>query len=386
MNDTESRLRDYLDTKAATVPANEQGPGLLAETTHRRPVWPMLAAAAGVAAVLALTATVLTNSADKPAPAASPAPAAQPRLPYVVTEVKTVKGKKPLPLGGNEISTLYDGDQKVRIPKDVSIRGRVDGGWLGDTFTEKTSHVVILRPDGTTRNLGPELSHSPVLSPDGRQVAMIVDKFRGDEQGRVAIIDLASGSEVGSVPLPRKVAVFGGWGSRGIFTFSDISGKYEFFAARPGDKQFQLLSLPGFGGGTVATSGDVVALGAGGNGCLAAGVFRADAFDVLRKYCEPGKSGSQPVLSTDGRVMVYSASNLAVDIASGKTTKLDLPATDSGYPPGRFEDATHVLTVVQERSGREFGPHQLFRCDVTTGKCTLIRTEKPDNQMVVLRG
>jgi hypothetical protein len=385
MNDTETRLRDYLDAKASTVPTNDQGPGLLAETTRRRPVWPALAAAAAVVAVLAVTATVLTNADDKPAPAATPAKAAAPKLPYIVTEVEIVKDSRHGDVLGDETSTLYDGSQKVRIPKNVSISARVDGGWLGDTFTDKTSHVVILRPDGTTRNLGPELSHSPVLSPDGRQVAMIVDKFRGDEQGRVAVVDLDSGAEVGSTPLPRKVAVFGGWGGRGIFTFSDISGKYEFFAARPGDKQFQLMSLPGFDGGTVATSGDVVALGAGGPGCLEAGVFRGNTFDVLRKYCERGKSGSQPMLSTDGRTMIYTNSNLAVDVASGKTTKLDLADPMFTVQPGAFEDPTHALVTTMGFEGHKRGPVRLYRCDVTTGKCTLLRSEKAPNSLVIVR-
>ncbi|WP_405057303.1 hypothetical protein OG474_31810 [Kribbella sp. NBC_01505] len=382
MNNTEERLRDYLNTKAGTVPGNEQGPGLLAESTHRRPVWPALAAAAAVVAVLAVTATVLTGSDDKPAPAASPATNNLPKLPYIVTEVKPAKNM----ISADRTSTLYDGTQKVRIPKDVSISDRVDGGWIGDTFSDKTTRVVILRPDGTTRTLGPELAHSPIVSPDGRQVAMIVDKFRGDEQGRVAVVDLASGSEVGSTPLPRKVAVATAWGSRGIFAYSDISGKYEFFAAQPGDKQFELLSLPGFGGGTVSThpGTDVVAAGAGGDSCLEAGVFRGNNFDVLRKYCEPGKMGGQPVLSTDGRTMIYADGNLAVDIASGKITKLDLPDPNVLFPTGAFEDAVHALVITQPRKGRDLGPMRLYRCDVTTGKCTLLRTEKAPNQISIV--
>ncbi|MFF1820191.1 hypothetical protein ACFVWG_23005 [Kribbella sp. NPDC058245] len=386
MNNTEERLRDYLDTKAGSIPANEQGPGLLAETTRRRPLWPALGAAAAVVAVLAVTATLLTNADDKPTPAATPAAHAAPKLPYIFTEVEVVKDSRYGDVLGDETSTLYDGAQKVRIPKNVTIRARVDGGWLGESFTDKGLRVVILRPDGTTRFLGPDLSSAPTLSPDRRQVAMVVDKFRGDEQGRVAIIDLASGSEVGSIPLPRKVSVLGGWSSRGIFTFSDISGKYELFAAQPGDKQFQLVSMPGFVGGTIATTGDVVAAGAGGNGCLEAGVFRGTNFDVLRKYCERGKMGSQPMLSTDGRTMIYLSGNLAVDIASGRTTKLDLPDPMETLPPGAFEDATHALVTTMGKQARGFGPVRMYRCDVTTGKCTLLRTEKYPNQLSIVRG
>ena len=62
MNDTETRLRDYLNAKADTVPDSAQGPGLELDSTGtstRRRWVPMAGAAAGIAAVLTLSVPFL---------------------------------------------------------------------------------------------------------------------------------------------------------------------------------------------------------------------------------------------------------------------------------------------------------------------------------------
>ncbi len=390
MTDTESRLRDYLDTKAATVPDDEQGPGLLAETTHRRSLWPVLAAAAAVAAVLALTVAVLPMlTDDKPAPAAPPAADAPAKLPYIVHEAADVPKIPNQPLDRGRSSTLYDGDRTLRLPDGIHrIRGRVADGWLAEYFDGKESRVVILQANGKYRDFGPRLANAPTLSPDGRQVAMLVPERVGDEKGRIAVFDLASGKQVSSVPVPRTLSVLSGWNSRGIFSFSDISGKYELFVVQPGNAEFQSVPLPGFQGGTIATSPgtDVLSVftASAGNQCVEAGVIRGSKFDVLRKYCERGERAVYPVLSADGRTVLYTETNKAIDIATGKATKLQVPDPIVSFPPGAFEDATHALVVTQRMDGRKFGPQRLYRCDVATGKCALLRTEKSSNQITVV--
>lgn len=386
MNDTESRLRDYLDAKAATVPNNDQGPGLLAGVTRRRPVWPALAAAAAVIAVLALALTVLPgHSKDQPPVAASPADAA-PQLPYIVVTHKDFNVMA---------QTLYDGKYKVRIPEGINnVRARLDGGWLADyDVPKKGSRVVILQPNGKFRFLGPELASSPVLSPDGQQVAMLVPRHFGDEGGRIAVIDLKSGSETGSLPLPQNLSWLAGWNNRGIFVSSGGRDKAELFVAQPGDRQFQPVTLPGFIGGVLAMDAgtDVIAVGTGTGsgipeGCLEAGVVRGNKFDVLRKYCHPSEKAVYPVISTDGRTMLHAESGQAVDIATGRTTQLQLPDPIRGYPTAAFEDATHALVVTEPVSSKKGRPEGMYRCDVTTGKCTLLRTQKQADSVIIVHG
>jgi hypothetical protein len=139
MNDTETRLRDYLQAKASTVPDTAQGPGLeTPDGSHRR--WPVMLAAAGIAAILVLAASFLTRQPDTQVAPAGPVSGAAPRVPYTVSQGRGV--------------TLHDGARQVRVPStflfDGFFRGRVGGGWLTlETPRNRPMQVGLLLPDGS---------------------------------------------------------------------------------------------------------------------------------------------------------------------------------------------------------------------------------------------
>ncbi|MFI5730885.1 hypothetical protein ACIA49_12250 [Kribbella sp. NPDC051587] len=398
MNDTESRLRDYLDTKAATIPANDQGPGLLAETTHRRPVWPMLATAAAVAAVLALTVTGLTHlNADKADPAGRPAPLtdAAPKVPYTITTGVNAKG------------TVYDGTRTVRLPKELTpVEARVAGGWLTSYFVQNgptvQPHVGILKTDGSFQRLGPKQALSPILSPDGKQVAMTTYPTKS---ARVVVHDLASGAEVASIPLPPNGAGATSWNKNGIWLDSgDPFSTDRLYLWKPGEKAARSVQVPkGYAGITTTPDSDIVVVSTRPqqtapkkgetfknttspeptqNQCLQIGVLRGSAIEVQREHCEQAVLGLSAVLSPDGKKVVNTTSKLTIDVATGKTTKLDVPDRIENAPRPVFEDATKVLLV--SRAEDATGPQRLFRCEITTGECKLLRTEK-SNQITLAR-
>ncbi|MFK4086411.1 hypothetical protein ACI2LF_20035 [Kribbella sp. NPDC020789] len=374
MTDTESRLRDYLDAKAATVPPNEQGPGLLADVRRHRPVWPLLATAASVAAVLALTVTVLTHvGPDKPAPASNPA--ARPQgVPFTVIDAK---GKV----------TLYDGDRKVQRPANIdSISARVGDGWVAGYYKEPHANVVILKADGTYRAIGPEWSDTPVVSPDGKQIAMVVHEKRGADSGRLAVFDVASGAEVATVPLPKYQTALSGWNSTGIWINSHDFGPpfiEELRVWRPGTPEAQQVPISK-GTSAVATRPDTATVAittdSGKKQCIQAASLKDGRLEVEREYCDSRVQAAYPVVSTDGQRLLHSLAKVVIDVPTGKTTKLKLQNSIVTWPKPIFEDATHVLVVTSPK-GYDF-PQQLHRCDALTGDCTLLRTEK--NKQIVL--
>ncbi len=246
MTDTETRLRDYLHTQAATVPDDAQGPGL-EPAVHRRH-WPVLTAAAAIAAVLVLTVTFLTRiSSDRTAPVAPPGPvsAAAPKVPYIVYAD----------------NALHDGDQKVRLPKGVdTFSGRADGGWLGLQLPmEPRTRVGILQPNGGFRLLGPELSTGPTLSPDRKQVAMV--HGLANRQAVVIVVDIASGQEVSRSPVlpvaPAKLV----WNQTGIWLRTDEMVLAKLALWKPGSGSTTPVDVTGFDGGLSAPAdGDTVVL------------------------------------------------------------------------------------------------------------------------------
>ncbi|GAB3929124.1 hypothetical protein GCM10029976_028190 [Kribbella albertanoniae] len=397
MNDTESRLRDYLDTKAATVPANEQGPGLFAETTPRRPLWPMLATAASVAAVLALTVTVLTHlGPDNASPASPPAPLtdAAPKVPFSIT------GDAP-----NFKGSVHDGPRTVRLPEFITpVKARVGGGWLTEYYDQVDPgldpHVGILKANGTFHRLGPKKALAAVLSPDGKQVAM--STYPTSTTTGIAVYDIASGTEVSSIASPGRMAGPMSWNTDGVWLDSgDPFSKDRLYVWKPGEPKAQPVQVPeGFEMTTTTPDSNIVVVskgparkvsGAGENFkkttdpkpsdvCLQIGVLRDGAIDVQREHCDQGVQGPAAALSPDGAKVVNLTSKLTIDVATGKTTKLDLPDSIENWPAPVFEDATKLLVVTRPGIGE--GPQRLHRCEVTTGECKLLRTEK-DNQITL---
>ncbi len=110
----------------------------------------------------------------------------------------------------------------------------------------------------------------------------------------------------------------------------------------------------------------------GENRCLKAGVLRGTTFEGQRGHCDQGEEAQYPVLSPDGRTMIHSLQKVAVDVATGKVTKLQLPDRMLDWPEAVFEDATQLLAL-NERDGDHGVIHrELYRCDVTTGACKLL--------------
>ncbi|MFC9692370.1 hypothetical protein ACFTSF_27735 [Kribbella sp. NPDC056951] len=376
MTDTESRLRDYLDTKAATVPTTAQGPGLLTDTSPRRPLWPILATAASVAAVLALTVTVLTHlGPDKPTPASPPAPRME-GLPFTIIDPQ---GK----------GTLHDGDRTVKRPADVSsISARVGDGWIASYDKDATYGLAILKADGTYRPIGPVWADSPVVSPDGKQIAMVVRDKRGDDSGRLAVFDVATGAQVTAVELPKYRTSLSGWNSTGIWIDSHDFGppwKQELRVWQPGAPAAQEVPV-GKGFSSVTTRADtatvVVTQETGDGHCYRAGSLQDGRLKIEREHCNRQVEAAYPVVSTDGRSMLNSSAKLIIDIPSGKTTKLQLPEPIIVWPKPVFENATKVQVVTQAK-GNDANKQSLYRCDVTTGACKLLRTEKKGYQIVL---
>jgi hypothetical protein len=382
MNATETRLRDYLHTQAATVPDDAHGPGL-DETGHRRH-WPVLATAAAIAAILVVTVTFLTrlspdSSIPVPAgPPPGPVSHAAPEVPYTVITGDTLT---------NLHAELHDGDRTVTIPRGTTgFYGRVDGGWLGMTMPAGGRFQAgILYPDGTFRTVGPERSEGPTLSPDRQQVAVI--HWLSGAKGEIVVLDVKSGKEVSRSPeLPVRPTKLG-WNQRGIWFRVDEIGwpthatqptQYGLYGWRPKSDHVTHIDFPRYNGGLAApAASDVVALTTrrGNNRCLEAGVLRAGAFDEAREYCDVAPASTYPVMSPDGRTVVSSDVKLAIDIRSGKQTRLRLPAATKviAWPEPVFENVSQVLLVTEPQgNNRKPVPKQIYRCDVRSGECAVV--------------
>ncbi|MGW5191361.1 hypothetical protein ACWEOO_19080 [Kribbella sp. NPDC004138] len=382
MTDTETRLRDYLHAQAATVPDDAEGPGP-AEPRQRRH-WPVVTAAAGIALIVVLTVTFLTRTGPDrsiPVPAGpppGPVSHAAPEVPY------TLAGDRAKLTSELNDFTLHDGDRTVRLPKGVGgFFGRVDDGWLGMNMPAGGgSQAGILKPDGTFRPLGPERIELVTLSPDRRQIAVI--HYLDDPKGEIVVVDVESGREVSRSPvLPTRPASLG-WNRNGIWFRVDELGdptkrtEYGLYGWRPKSHQVARITFPGYDGGlAVPAASDVVGLTTrrGNNRCLKAGVLRDGRFELRREYCDVAAAASYPVMSPDGTTIVSSDVKLAIDIASGKRTKLRMPADAEvvSWPEPVFENASQVLLVTRPPGNQRLPvPQQIYRCDVRSGECVVV--------------
>ncbi|MGZ0147352.1 hypothetical protein ACXJJ3_09785 [Kribbella sp. WER1] len=380
MTDTETRLRDYLHSEAATVPDSAQGPGF--EPPVRRRHWPVLASAAAIGVILVLTVTFLTRvspgtSVPIPAgPPPGPVSHAAPDVPYVVMAGDTWTDLK---------ATLHDGGQTLKVPAGVgSFAGRVDGGWFG-TKMGKGAQAAVLTADGTVRTFGPTQIELGVLSPDHRQAAVIQHL---DDKARIAVLDIKSGKELSHSPLLPGQPANLVWNQSGIWIRVDQFGgpnqpvTYELYTWRPKSDKANRVPLAHYDGGLMAAGAtDVVAVTTrqGNNRCLEAGVLRDGKLDVTREYCDVAAAATYPVLSQDGRTLVSSDVKLAIDVESGKQTKLQLPAkvVVTSFPTPVFENVSQVL-VVTRPAGNNRRPvtDTVYRCDVRSGECAAVLSAK----------
>jgi len=361
MTDTETRLRDYLQAQAATIPSDAEGPGV-DEPRHRRH-WPVLAAAAAIVVVVVLAASLLTRSGDDTEPArppGPPVPGTAPQVPYTV----------------DTDDALHDGKQVVRIPKgaDGYFFGRVaGGGWLGSLMPGVGKFQVgILTPKGTFRTIGPPRSGGQVLSPDRKQVALF--HYLSNTRGQVLVFDITTGKQVAQLPAAPGQPDMLGWNQDGLWMGR---GKAGLVVWQPATGQQRTVSVPGFDGaaaippaaGTVVLSAKV-----DGKRCLKAGALRDDGFKLQQQYCDEGPEQLYPVLSPDGRTMIHSQRSEAIDVNTGRVTKLKLPNKMwDTLPLPTFENGSYLLTLTDGGAG-EGGKalQQLFRCDVTSGDCKLL--------------
>ncbi|MGW6282634.1 hypothetical protein [Kribbella sp. NPDC055071] len=363
MTTTETRLRDYFHSQANTIPETAEGPGL--ESPVRRRPWPVLAAAAAIALVLAVSATYLARFSgdDIPEPAA-PVSTAAPTVPYTVG------------------ATLYDGGRRVRIPKGVDgfFFGRVDGGWLAMSLPKPGQFQAgVLGTNGRFRLIGPERSGGTTLSPDRKQVAVM--RYRSGTLGEIVIVDVKSGKAVSTTPLSYQPTLLG-WNQSGLWMSNDaVTTSALMVWQHPGSGQPQTLALPDFEGGLSApadTDTVTVSTRHGDDRCLKAGVLSNGAFKVLRQYCDAGPASYYPLTSPDGRRMVNSDANLVVNLRTGKITKLQLPAGQqmNDFPSAQFEDANQlVLTTRPPEPGDPGKKQSLYRCDVRSGECALLQKD-----------
>ncbi|MFD7157762.1 hypothetical protein ACFV9C_24390 [Kribbella sp. NPDC059898] len=378
MNDTENRLRDYLHTQAAdAVPADAHGPGPEFGEPTRARHWPVLLSAAAVVLVLGLAATFLTHLGSGNAD-----PAGRPTNVYAPPGALTADlPKVPYTITKNNVSTLYDDGQAVRLPAGVEtyFSRRVDGGWLAQSDGPGDFKAGVLLQNGTFRQVGPERSDMPTLSPDRTQVA-VVHSTAGTDLGQVLVLDLRTGREVSRTPV-GSVPLLRGWNKDGIW-FSN--GEHDspptigtLYVWRPGSGEPQRVSVPGYAGSldVPAEPGNVVVTtGTIGHECLVAGSLSDGKFVQQRKFCSTSTAAVYPVLAPDGRTMLDTGANQAVDLGTGRTTKFQLPDAITAWPEPVFEDAAHVLLLTERQPKGGHGDilQQLFRCDVTSGACKLV--------------
>ncbi|GAA2786960.1 hypothetical protein [Kribbella solani] len=380
MNDTETRLRDYLNAKAGTVPESAHGPGL-AEPTRSRHL-PVLLSAAAVVLVVGLAATLLNHVGSGGAePAGKP-----PVNPYGPPGALTSDlPRVPYKVINKNSSTLLDGAQAVRLPAgvDTVFSRRVEGGWLADQSDEPGDYKSgVLLANGTFRQVGPELTDMPVLSPDRTQVAM-ARYVKGANQGQILVVDLATGREIAHTPLGSAPLVRG-WNKDGVWF---TSGEHDspptvgsIHVWQPGDGKPKTVDVPGYSGtlDVPTEPGNVViTTGTMGHECMLAGSLDDGKFVQQRKFCSTSKGAVYPVLAPDGKTMLDTAANQAVNVSTGKTVQFQLPDPIQTWPEPVFEDSANVLvkTERQPKNNRGNGIEQLFRCDVTSGACKLVMKE-----------
>jgi hypothetical protein len=368
MTDTETRLRDYLQTKAATVPDDAEPPGL-DEPVARRRIWPVLAAAATIAAVLAVP--VVSKLTAEPPPSVQPAAKPGLRVPYAVM--------------ANPV-TLHDGEVTVRLDDTMtSFRdsARVDGGWviLHQDKQFRGYRLGLLRPTGTVTPFGPAAAFGFAVSPDHRQVVTVTPAGAG--KAHLVILDVATGNEVERRELPSGELTPVGWNKEGVWLIAEYSSKVLPVVWKPGADQFTQLQVEDYGANLFvgSTSDRVMAVTKkGSTTCLKAGSARDGELDVDAEYCAGTTAQGYAGFSPDGATIVNLDRRTVV--TGGRTTKLALPTGNLMAPPV-FEDATHLLAQIRAEGGAvttpRSSPQQVFyRCDVTTGACEAVYTAPAD--------
>jgi hypothetical protein len=391
MNDTESRLSDYLHTKAGSVPDSVQGPGLELDSTGtstRRGWVPMALAAASIGAVLILAVTFLNSlGGNQPDPAAQvptgPVSTEAPRLPYTVT----LENNPDNPLD-TWWAVIHDGKQTVENPGvKGNVVARLGEGWLVTTGypDPKKSQAAIVSRDGKVRPIGPMGAELAAVSPDGRQLAVLVAPY-GAKDSQLVVVNVDDGKEVSRLRIPTPMLSSFGWNKAGIWMYANNAERKPTYLWQPGSKEAR--KLPDLGTEIALapgsdTFGYMTANGKAGY-CAKAATLGANGPEVKRQYCSEDATWPWPRLdiSPDGGTLLVDGPWVAVDIATGKTTKLGLPA---GFVENQviFEDTTDLIALGNVPSKKS--AQTMYRCRVTTGECKVLRTEKPDGILALAK-
>lgn len=388
-NDTESRLRDFLDAKASTVlddalaPSRERTPSQ--EITRRRLHWPVMAAAA---AVLALVLPLALHFGNRETPASDTGTLVWKAGAGKVSTIAKPSGLQvPYLLSTLDITehtaVLYDGTTRVTLPpaQMPSLVGRVANGWVIKLSNLGVPEVVgILDRSGRFAQLATHVDWA-VLSPDGTKVA--VGRRIGDTN-RLVVIDVAAGRQVAMLPTPYSQIQVYGWNRDGVWYSEYVSGSNQPqpHVWQPGAEP-RVVELSGFKGIQVAANSNrlAVTVQIDGRQCVRVVTLpTTGTFTTLREHCLKGGRAHYSFLAPDGEALVYPDDRLTLQVGSGKVTRLTGLVGRPDPTANVYEESGQLLVDAQDpKAAHNAGPNPpqvISRCDVRSGICRPVHRQE----------
>jgi hypothetical protein len=275
--------------------------------------------------------------------------------------------------------TVHDGSRAVAVKNVMFLNGRAGGGWLTALSTPGGGPAGIVGRDGRFRQVGPRTANFPTLSPDRTKIA--VTSSAPGAKGRILVLDLRTGKQVATTSRLAASPSLLGWNQDGIWAAAE-GPQPGVLVWKPGAGEPHRVAIPGSTGGAAVQPNArtvLVTTAGGGSQCIKAGLLEGDHFKVVRESCHQGPGHPYPVLSTDGRVLVNSLTKEAVDIPTGRATKLDVPDRMLDWPEPVFEDATNLLVISQRDLDHGRIGQTLYRCNVVGGKCVQLKVNDVDD-------
>lgn len=275
-HDTETRLRDYLHTKAQVVPDHATPPEPVASVHRPRRTWPVLAAAASMAAVLALAVPYLGGLGSDDPPVSAGGGLSSLKVPYILTE-------------GPGSRTLHDGTTTIPLGNGPArdVVARLATGWLvvtakTDAGKRVTLGHAVLTKDGRLRPVGPSNAmQNAILSPDRKQVAILGQIAGGSF--KIEVIDLATGNKTADLPLPSLVALHA-WSKHGIWYDDDTAANPQLW--QPGEQPRE-VEIPGFTSITAPGTTDRMLIRTQRDGCVKVMTMdESGELTTLRENCD----------------------------------------------------------------------------------------------------
>ncbi|MFC0626323.1 hypothetical protein [Kribbella deserti] len=378
-NDTEARLRDYLEAKALTVADDTPAP--IQQFAHRRRHWPVLVAAAAVVALVVPLALHFDDRRSAPEPAMTSTLVWKAGAGKVSTIAKPSALRVPYLLSTPDISepfaAVYDGKTRVTLPRtqDARLIGRVANGWLLKlTNMGKPSELGILDRAGRFALLT-TYADWVALSPDRSKVA--VGQIIG-KKSRIVSIDLATGRQLDALTAPFDQIHVYGWNRDGVWysEYNRGNNNPQPRVWQPGSKE-RVVEMSGFSSLKVAADSDrlVVNVAGNGQGCQkVVSLTASGTFEVVRESCASSKPAIYPFPSPNGEFIANPDRRFALHVDNGKQIKL---TGLSGAPDpinNVYEDSNHLL-VNAVTSYAFNAPQVINRCDVRSGKCRVVHRQ-----------